>query len=120
VANFCIALDAMGGDYGPSVIVPAAIETLNAFPNINLILVGQTSVLQTHLNLLNIKNHPRLSIHEAPEIVGMDEPPAIALRTKRQSSMRLAIDLVKTGQAQACVSAGNTGERALLHVRSRR
>jgi len=109
VAKVCVALDAMGGDFGPSVTVPAALEALALNANLNLILVGIRDVLEKHLLLHNGLAHPRIAIQEALELVGMDEPPALALRNKRQSSMRLAINLVKEGRAQACVSAGNTG-----------
>lgn len=109
MAEVCIALDAMGGDNGPIVVVPAALKTLSAHPELKLILVGKRDLLDTHLKNFGGENHPRIRICEASQVVEMDEPPAVALRTKRDSSMRLAINLVKEGKAQACVSAGNTG-----------
>ncbi len=104
-----IALDAMGGDHGPAVTVSGALAALRSHPDLNLILVGQRAVLETE-----IARHPgahggRLRIQEASQVVGMDEPPAQALRGKKDSSMRVAINLVKSGEAQAIVSAGNTG-----------
>ncbi len=104
-----IALDAMGGDYGASVTVPAALNALRKHPQISLILVGQRELLERELKQRRGNEHARLKIHHASEVVGMDEPPAQALRGKKDSSMRVAINLVKDGQAQACVSSGNTG-----------
>ncbi len=104
-----IALDAMGGDHGPEVTVPAAIRALDNNDQLELILVGDEAVLQAVLR--NQRNIPdgRLHIHHASQVVGMDELPSQALRGKKDSSMRVAINLVKEGAAQACVSAGNTG-----------
>lgn len=104
-----IALDAMGGDHGPCVIVPAAMEALRREPEVSLILVGQQQALSQELARHRAQPSDRLHVHHAAEVVAMDEPPAQALRNKKDSSMRVAIDLVKTGRAQACVSAGNTG-----------
>jgi len=106
-----IALDAMGGDHGPSVVVPAALDALKAYPNLKLVLVGDKAEIQNELSKFNHTKTPRerLQIQEAKEMVEMDEPPAMALRKKRDSSMRVAIDLVKSGECGACVSAGNTG-----------
>lgn len=99
----------MGGDFGPSVVVPAALSALALHPNLHLTLVGQQEVIQTFVGAASNQFGDRLSIHDAREIVAMDEPPAIALRTKKDASMRVAIDLVKEGKVAACVSAGNTG-----------
>jgi phosphate acyltransferase len=104
-----IALDAMGGDHGPSVVVPAALATLENQPTVRLILVGRRELLLEELARGHAREHERLSIQHAPEVVAMDESPAQALRGKKASSMRLAIELVKQGEAQATVSAGNTG-----------
>ena len=97
----------MGGDHGPRVTVPASIDFLSAHPDVELLLVGQPEPLAREL----AAGAPaqRLAVVEAPEVVGMDEDVRSAIRTKKRSSMRLAIDLVKEGRAQACVSAGNTG-----------
>ncbi len=104
-----IALDAMGGDHGPGVTVPAALAALDQEPGIKLILVGQRETLAAELKRQRACESDRLSIHHASEVVTMDEPPAEALRRKRDSSMRVAINLVKDGSAHAAVSAGNTG-----------
>lgn len=101
-----IALDAMGGDHGVSVSVPAALRMLGKQPLLEIILVGQRDAIEA---VLKEERHDRLHIHEASQVVGMDERPADALRKKKDSSMRVAINLVKEGAAHACVSAGNTG-----------
>lgn len=104
-----IAVDAMGGDHGPSVTVPAAIYALQQTPNLHLILVGDESILKRELGAESAKFPGRLTILHASQSVGMDELPSHALRSKKDSSMRIAINLVKEGKAKACVSAGNTG-----------
>jgi glycerol-3-phosphate acyltransferase PlsX len=102
-----IAIDCMGGDHGPSVTVPAALQFLAEHSTAHLILVGQVDVLRPLLG--NQFENSRLRLVHASEVVGMDEAPALALRNKKDSSMRVAINLVKAGEADACVSAGNTG-----------
>lgn len=104
-----IALDAMGGDHGAVVTVPAALKALEREPDLKLILVGRRGDLDAELKRCGASESDRLTIHHASEVVGMDEPPADALRKKKDSSMRVAINLVKDGAAQAAVSAGNTG-----------
>jgi len=104
-----LAIDAMGGDHGPSVTVPAALAVLRRHPKLELLMVGESATLETAIKTAGADNEPRLTIHPASEVVAMDESPSQALRYKKDSSMRIAIDLVKTGRAQACVSAGNTG-----------
>jgi glycerol-3-phosphate acyltransferase PlsX len=104
-----IALDVMGGDHGPSVTIPAALAVLARQPDLRLILVGPRAVIEAELARHRAGEGERLIIQHATETVAMDEPPAHALRTKKDSSMRVAIDLVKSGSAQACVSSGNTG-----------
>lgn len=99
----------MGGDHGVSVTVPAALSILAKQRDLRLILVGQEDVLRAELARLNATDSDRLSLHHASELVEMDEPPAQALKNKKDSSMRVAINLVKTGDADAAVSAGNTG-----------
>lgn len=106
---FTIALDAMGGDHGPHVVVPAALKALAEFSDIHLILVGDKARLEKELAAIGKAPSDRLRIHHAAQVVGMDEPPTQALRNKKDSSMRVAINLVKHQQADACVSAGNTG-----------
>jgi glycerol-3-phosphate acyltransferase PlsX len=100
-----VAIDAMGGDAGPTVYVPAAQQMLARNPDLELLLVGQLEVITPLLN----GSHERLRIVDAREVVAMGESPADALRKKKDSSLRVAIDLVKNGEADACVSAGNTG-----------
>ncbi len=105
-----IALDGMGGDIGPEVVVPAALRVLKTSEDaLRLILVGQEDVLSACLTRLKAKDHPQIVIRHASQLVSMDESPAQALRVKKDSSMRVAINLVKQGDADACVSAGNTG-----------
>jgi glycerol-3-phosphate acyltransferase PlsX len=110
--NITIAVDAMGGDHGPTVIVPAALEALKQHDTLKLILVGDSEVLRQQLQHHQKKSavdESRLVIHHTSQTIAMDESPAVALRTKKDSSMRVAINLVKDGSAHACVSAGNTG-----------
>lgn len=104
-----IAIDAMGGDHGPKVTLPAVIQALKQFNDLQIILVGQQPVLERYLEKLLPEGHPRLIIRHASETVEMDELPSQALRGKKDSSMRVAINLVKSKEADACVSAGNTG-----------
>lgn len=99
----------MGGDLGPRCIVPASIACLAEFPSLHLVLVGQTSILEELIAQCPVIDRSRLKIEHASEVVGMDERPAQALRGKPDSSMRIAIELVRSGRAHACVSAGNTG-----------
>ncbi|HBG52051.1 phosphate acyltransferase PlsX [Candidatus Macondimonas diazotrophica] len=105
----CMSLDAMGGDFGPSVVVPAAVSALSEYTQLHLILVGQPEVLKQELSRQRAPFPERISIHPATEVVGMDESPSKALRNKKDSSMRIALDLVKRGQCDVMVSAGNTG-----------
>ena len=107
-----IALDAMGGDHGPSVVVPAALRAVERIDRLNAVLVGDSERIEAEF--AGQRRPERVRIHHAGEQVAMDEPPAQALRMKRDSSMRVALDLVSSGQADACVSAGNTG--ALLAI----
>src|SRR5688500_15134027 len=104
-----VAVDAMGGDHGPQVTVPSAIDFLRRSSQTTIILVGLRDVLETELRAQKMRMGTRLRIHHAAEVITMDESPASALRTKKDSSMRVAINLVKTGEAHGCVSAGNTG-----------
>ncbi len=104
----------MGGDHGPSVTIPAALSFLKQQPEAELILVGLEDVLRTELKKHNADANPRLTVKHASEVVAMDDPVEVALRRKKDSSMRVAVELVKDGTANACVSAGNTG--ALMAV----
>ncbi len=104
-----ISIDAMGGDFGPGVTIPASLRALRTFENLKLIFVGIPDQLHSILLKQGADVSSRFDIQSATEVVAMDESPAIALRSKKDSSMRVAINLVKEGRAQACVSAGNTG-----------
>jgi glycerol-3-phosphate acyltransferase PlsX len=99
----------MGGDHGPPVTVAAVVDYLHRSPGTDIILVGLPDAIETELRTIRAATSDRLRIHPASEVVGMDESPALALRGKKNSSMRVALNLVKSGEAQACVSAGNTG-----------
>ncbi len=107
--NITIAIDCMGGDHGPHVTVPAALEFLRHHADVDIVLVGLRDALEAELKARRAAPGARLRIHATSEVVQMDEAPAVALRSKKDSSMRVAVDLVKSGEAQACVSAGNTG-----------
>ncbi len=124
-----IAVDAMGGDKGPEALIPAALCVLKKHPELSLILVGDHSAIDPVLAQLQATHESsspktsspkkstlqasdlfsRLVVRHASQVVTMDDQPAVALRTKKDSSMRIAIECVLNGDAQACVSAGNTG-----------
>ncbi len=104
-----IALDAMGGDHGPEVVVAAAVRALADDGGMRLVLVGDEGVLRGLLARHRVPDAARLELRHASQQVAMDELPSRALRTKKDSSMRRAIDMVKAGEADAAVSAGNTG-----------
>ncbi|MFL6548062.1 MAG: phosphate acyltransferase PlsX [Povalibacter sp.] len=104
-----IAVDAMGGDHGPSVTVPASLAALAREQDLRIVLVGLADALNPLLKDGAREFGDRISVHEVTQVVTMDEKPQDALRKKKDSSMRVAIDLVKAGTAHACVSAGNTG-----------
>lgn len=104
-----ISLDAMGGDFGPSVVVPAALHARRKNPGLEQVLVGDESALLAMLEEHGAAPDEYLRIRHASQTVAMDEAPSKALRHKKDSSMRVAIDLVKKGEVDACVSAGNTG-----------
>ncbi|HVB46999.1 MAG TPA: phosphate acyltransferase PlsX [Burkholderiales bacterium] len=112
--NLTVAVDCMGGDHGPQVTVPAVLEFRRRHPACDVVLVGLREAIEAELAARGAAAHARLRLHHASELVSMDEPPAQALRFKKDSSMRVAANLVKSGEAHACVSAGNTG--ALLAI----
>ena len=112
-----IAIDAMGGDFGPQVTVPATALICAQIPNTEFVLVGDETKIMATLDKTGHKVSSQISIQHASEVVQMNESPTHALRRKRDSSMRVAMDLVKDGTANACVSAGNTGAlTAIAHV----
>ncbi len=105
-----IALDAMGGDYAPKSNIEGAIQFLKENKNgVGIYLVGNREILEEELKKYNLPNDLPLEIVHAEEVIEMDEPPSIAVRKKRKSSMYIAGKLVREGKAQAFVSAGNTG-----------
>ncbi|MEL6711270.1 MAG: phosphate acyltransferase PlsX [Pseudomonadota bacterium] len=107
MAPVTLALDAMGGDVGPAVTVPAACRFVTQHVDCSMILIGLETDIRRYLPGGQLP--PRLEIQIASQVVAMDEPPASALRKKKDSSLRVAINLVKSGRADACISCGNTG-----------
>ena len=107
--NITVAIDAMGGDHGPHVTIKAALQALVSDAQLSIILVGLSDVIESELKRQNASVGDRLHVHHASEVVGMDESPQSSLKNKKDSSMRVAINLVNAGEANACVSAGNTG-----------
>src|SRR5512135_2605599 len=106
-AGLHVAVDAMSGDHGAEVAVPAALDVLASTPDLRLTIVGRGEVVRPLLGAA--LESGRCTFVEATEVVAMDERPQDALRKKKNSSMRVAINLVEKGEAAACVSAGNTG-----------
>lgn len=104
-----LSVDAMGGDHGLRTTVAAALLALDNTPALRLLLVGEMQAMQDALARQGATSHPRVQLVHASEVVAMDESPSKALRNKKDSSMRVAINLVKEGRAQGAVSAGNTG-----------
>ena len=104
-----VAVDCMGGDHGPPVTVSAALEFQRARDDVDVVLVGLRDAIGTQLSRLGATPGPRMRVQHASQTVSMDEPPAQALRYKKDSSIRVVVNLVKAGAAHACVSAGNTG-----------
>jgi glycerol-3-phosphate acyltransferase PlsX len=106
-----VAIDAMGGDHGLVVTIPAAVEFLERNPGASVLLVGQAPRIEAALGEQSTfpQLQSRIQIRHTDEVVAMDDPPAVALKGKRRSSMRLALEAVSEGEAQAAVSAGNTG-----------
>ena len=104
-----ISLDCMGGDFGVSIVIPAALDALSHYKHLSLILVGDETTIKNELGDNAQKFSSRIDIQHASQVVSSSEAPSLALRGKKDSSMRVAINLVKEGRAQASVSAGNTG-----------
>lgn len=107
--HYTVSLDAMGGDFGVAVVAEAAVAYLKDHPDTSLILVGNEREITDELTRIKSAPSDRLRVHHASQRIEMDESPSRALRSKKDSSMRVAVDLVKDGVAHACVSAGNTG-----------
>ncbi|WP_414039535.1 phosphate acyltransferase PlsX [Acidithiobacillus sp. M4-SHS-6] len=104
-----IAVDAMSGDSGPSTVIPAIKDLVVHHPDVTFHLVGDSSILQRELQRVHLRDDEHIQLHHASQVVGMDEAPSQALRGKRDSSMHVAITLLRDGHADAVVSAGNTG-----------
>ena len=104
-----VAIDCMGGDHGVHVTVPAALDVVRGDPETSVILVGRQDAIEGELRRHGAAPGARIAIRHASQIVEMDEAPAAAMRAKKDSSMRVAVNLVEQGDAAACVSAGNTG-----------
>ena len=104
-----VALDAMGGDNAPHEICKGAIDACKAFRDLEVVLTGDEEKILPHLDAAPSETRARIGVVHAPEVVGMDEQPAVAIRKKRNSSLRVAMEMVRSGEAQGCVSAGNTG-----------
>ena len=114
MSRLTLALDIMGGDNGPHIILPAALLALQQTPHLHLILCGPLTLMSQWLSKQLPDIQARISLSDCPEIVAMDEAPVHALRHKKNSSMRRVLDLVENNEADACVSGGNTG--ALLSM----
>jgi len=104
-----LAIDAMGGDFGPCVTVPAALQALASHSHLNLLLVGIPDDITPLLAKADSSLTGRLQVIPAESVIASDARPSQAIRASRGSSMRIALELVKEGRAQACISAGNTG-----------
>ena len=109
LTRLTLALDVMGGDFGPSVTVPAALQALNSNSQLTLLLVGDPDTITPLLAKADFEQRSRLQVIPAQSVIASDARPAQAIRSSRGSSMRVALELVKEGRAEACVSAGNTG-----------
>lgn len=109
MASIQLSIDAMSGDHGLATTIPATIRAAKDDPKTDFILVGDQDVITQYLVSSSNLLPENIRIHHASEIVSMDELPSLALRNKKDSSMRVAIDLVKTGESHAAISAGNTG-----------
>jgi glycerol-3-phosphate acyltransferase PlsX len=109
-----LAVDAMGGDHGPAVTVPAVARILRRRPQLQIQLVGDAATINEQLNRAGLADSARVTVIHATQVVAMDDPVNVALRNRRDSSMRIAINQVRSGHAHAAISAGNTG--ALMAV----
>ena len=112
-----LAIDCMGGDHGPTVTVPAALDFLAANPDARVILIGAGDAIDVELHRHKLGRDKRVEVRHSAETVSMDDSPVTAYRRKKDSSMRVAIDCVKEGAANACVSAGNTGALMVIATR---
>ena len=104
-----LAVDAMGGDFGAEVTVPAAISVLNEMSNVHIVLVGDSDEIHHQLKKTSFSKANQLKVQHASEVVEMNDKPIEALKKKKDSSMQVALRMVESGEVQACISAGNTG-----------
>ncbi|MCX8955770.1 phosphate acyltransferase PlsX [Erwinia psidii] len=109
MTRLTLAIDAMGGDFGPCVTVPAAMQALASHSQLHLLLVGDPDAISTLLTTADSALMARVQIFPAGSVIASDARPSQAIRQSKGSSMRMALELVKEGKAQACISAGNTG-----------
>ena len=112
--NFTIALDAMGGDFGPHISLPASYKSLQLHSNLFITIVGDEQKINPLLKKYHLLDHARVTLVHAPETISMEDDPVSVLRHRSPSSMLIALQLVADGKADACVSAGNTGALMLL------
>ncbi|WP_445398719.1 phosphate acyltransferase PlsX [Zobellella sp. An-6] len=117
MSQLTVALDMMGGDHGPPVTVPAAAQALSLLPTLHLVLFGPEAELSSWLQRFRLESHPRVTVHFCSQQVGNEHKAAYALRHLTDSSMRKALDALASGQARACVSAGNTGALMAMAVK---
>lgn len=104
----------MGGDFGPHISLPASSKSLLLHPNLYITIVGDNQIISPLLKQYQLLEHPRVKFMHAPETISMEDDPVSVLRHRSQSSMLVALQLVASGDADACVSAGNTGALMLL------
>ncbi|MDI6955683.1 phosphate acyltransferase PlsX [Pantoea sp. Pa-EAmG] len=109
MTRLTLAVDAMGGDFGPCVTVPASLQALASHTHLVLLLVGDPDIISSFLAKADSSLLGRVQVIPAESVIASDAKPSQAIRNSRGSSMRVALELVKEGKAQACVSAGNTG-----------
>ncbi len=114
MTRLTLAVDAMGGDFGPCVTVPAALQALASHSQLVLLLVGDPDIISSFLAKAYSSLLGRVQVIPAESVIASDAKPSQAIRNSRGSSMRVALELVKEGKAQACVSAGNTGALMVL------
>ncbi|MGO4999835.1 phosphate acyltransferase PlsX [Oceanisphaera sp. W20_SRM_FM3] len=117
MSQLTVALDMMGGDFGPSITVPAAAQALSLLPDLHLLLFGLEAELSPWLSRLKLDQHPRVQTCFCTQQVGNDHKAAYALRHLTDSSMRHALDALASGRAHACVSAGNTGALMVMAMK---
>ncbi|AKC60566.1 phosphate acyltransferase PlsX [Blochmannia endosymbiont of Camponotus (Colobopsis) obliquus] len=104
-----LALDAMGGDFGPAVTIPAAVQALDLYPKLDLLVVGNLDVIHSILIKIKCSLLKRITIIPTESVISSESKLSHAIRVSRGTSMRVSLELIKNGFAQACVSAGNTG-----------